>query len=90
MSEQDWAELDNVINLAYPKFKTYLHIMHENISEQEYKICMLVKCKFGPKNIGILTFRDKTTVTSTRKRLYRKFFYEEGKANDFDRFIYSL
>ena len=90
LSEQDWAELDNVINLAYPKFKTYLHIMHENISEQEYKICMLVKCKFGPKNIGILTFRDKTTVTSTRKRLYRKFFYEEGKANDFDRFIYSL
>lgn len=51
---------------------------------------MLVKCKLGPKNIGKLTFRDKTTIASARKRLYRKFFYEEGGANEFDKFIYSL
>ena len=90
LAEQDWTELDKIVNQAYPKFKTNLRIMCDSLSKQEYKICMLVKCKFGPKNIGQLTYRDKTTIASARKRLYRKFFLKEGSANDFDRFIYSL
>ena len=90
LTKQDWDALDEVVNNAYPKFKTNLRIMYDNMSEQDYKICMLVKCKFGSKNIGKLTFKDITTISSSRKRLYEKIFCEKGSASDFDRFIYSL
>ena len=90
LNEDDWFELDKIINTAYPKFKINLYYMCDNISTHEYHICLLIKCKMGSTNIGKLTFRDKTSIASTRKRLYRKFFLEDGSANDFDKFIYSL
>lgn len=90
LHEDDWFELDKIINTAYPKFKINLYYMCDNISTHEYHICLLIKCKMGSTNIGKLTFRDKTSIASTRKRLYRKFFLEDGSANDFDKFIYSL
>ena len=90
ITDRDWIELDEAINLAYPGFKNKLYQLHSNISAHEYHICLLLKCKMGSTDIGKLTFRDKTSIASTRKRLYKKFFCEEGSAKEFDVFIYSL
>ena len=90
ISESDWVELDRIINISYPEFKTNLYNLYGNISAHEYRICLLIKCKMGSTEIGKLTFRDKTSIASTRKRLYKKIFCEDGSAKDLDLFIYSL
>lgn len=90
LNENDWIELDNLVNKSYPDFKRKLFLMYGSISENEYKICMLIKCKIGNTKISSLINRDKTSVSIARKRLYEKMFCEKGLAVDLDRFIHSL
>jgi hypothetical protein len=40
--------------------------------------------------IAILTAHSKSSVTQTRKRLYKKFFGESGTGEQWDDFIHSL
>ena len=88
--ETDWLELERVICTIYPNFKNSLYLLCETLSSQEFRICILIKCKIGTTNIGKILFKDKTTISSAKKRLFKKFFCESGSAIEFDMLIYSL
>ena len=88
--ENDWLLLDEAVNRAHPGFKKNLYELYSKLSEQEYNVCMLVKCKFSPSEIATLTYRSKTSIASTRSRLCTKFFCCDGVASDCDKFILSL
>ena len=88
-TDDDWQQLDVVVNQAYPEFKNKLYAL-SNLSEYEYNVCLLVKCKFSPTEMAALTFHSKTSIASTRSRLCGKFFCYNGVASDCDKFILSL
>ena len=85
-----WEELDYMVNEIYPNFKSQLFYFYNRLSSLEYRVCMLIKCKFTPKEIATLVFRDKSTISNIRIRLNIKFFGVKGSATDFDKFILSL
>ncbi len=88
-TDEDWVMLDEVVNQAYPDFKNKLFALAK-LSEYEYNVCLLVKCKFSPTEMAALTFHSKTSVASTRSRFCGKFFCYNGVASDADKFILSL
>ncbi|MBE6310433.1 MAG: hypothetical protein E7080_05195 [Bacteroidales bacterium] len=88
-TDEDWVMLDEVVNQAYPEFKNKLFALAK-LSDYEYKVCLLVKCKFSPSEMAAITFHSKTSVASTRSRFCGKFFCYNGVASDADKFILSL
>lgn len=88
--ESIWAELDCVVNDVYPNFKSQLFYLYSRLNNLDYRVCLLLKCKFTPKEIAILVFRDKSTISNIRVRLNNKFFGVKGCPSDFDKFILSL
>jgi hypothetical protein len=44
----------------------------------------------GPIEIASVLCKDKSTISSIRKRLYKKVFDKEGSGKDWDEFILSL
>ena len=88
-TDDDWQQLDEVVNKAYPEFKNKLFALSK-LSDYEYNVCLLVKCKFSPSEMAALTFHSKTSIASTRSRLCGKFFCYNGVASDCDKFLLSL
>ena len=90
IDEQDWIELDILVNEIYVDFKRKLFYLNEQLGANDYQLCLLIKCKFTIKEIAGLTNRGSNAVTNQRKRLYKKLFGVEGAPNDLDRYIISL
>lgn len=87
---EKWLELDKIVNEAYPEFKSKLFYLRHDLSMIDYHVCLLIKCKFTPKEISILTFKEKNSISNIRKRLYFKLFGIVGTASELDEFIRSL
>lgn len=90
LNDMDWDNLSQIVNALYPGFNEKLQLFCKEMSDYEYRVCLLVKCGFGNGEIGKLTNHEKSSVSTTRGRLYKKCFMEKGSAADFDCFILSL
>ncbi len=88
-TKEDWEQLDNYINLQFPGFKSVLYKLVK-LSEIEYQVSLLIKCKFSPNEIGRLVNLSKSGMSNIRKRLFVKAFKTDGSASDWDKFILSL
>ena len=62
---------------------------HE-LNAKEMHLCMLIKLRFIPSEMAILTNSSPQTVTNMRVRLLEKIFCEKGGARDLDRRIREL
>ncbi len=90
ISNDEWKSFDNLINTVHVNFKLKLIQLNSKLTEHEYHICLLLKCRFANSEIAFLTHKDKTSISQARKRLYKKMFLCEGESSEFDKFIYSL
>lgn len=88
-TKEDWEQLDNYINLQFPGFKSVLYKLAK-LSDIEYHVCLLLKCKFSPTEIAKLVNLSKSGLGNARKRLFVKAFNTDGTASDWDKFIFSL
>lgn len=89
LSDEDWKELEKLVNSTYNGFKENLYDIY-NLSLFEYRVCLLIKINIQPIDIGKLTEHSKESISSTRRRLYEKVFHIKGASKDWDDFIYSL
>lgn len=89
ITDCDWEELDAVVNKAYTGFKQKL-LAKVKMSEQEYRVCLLIKIGIQPADIARLTYKDTSTISNIRRRLYKKYFGEDGNGELWDRFIHTL
>ena len=89
LSDEDWEELEKLVNSTYNGFKENLYDIY-NLSLFEYRVCLLIKINIQPIDIGKLTEHSKESISSTRRRLYEKVFHIKGAPKDWDDFIYSL
>lgn len=88
IEKTDWEELRTAIEERYPAFYMHMH-NGKRINDTEYQVCLLVKAGFTPSDIDILLGRNEYAAT-TRKRLLKKIFNQEGSGKDFDKKIQEL
>jgi hypothetical protein len=89
MAEGDWAELTEAVNSVYTGFSEKLYSLY-NMSDQDYRVSLLIKVRIQPKDIATLTAHSKESIASTRSRLYQKVFGKKGSTKDWDDFILSI
>lgn len=89
LNDSDWQEIETLINENYPDFKTRLLDLYD-FSAHQYHLCLLIKMELSPSSIGILTAHTNSSITHTRKRLYKKCFGQDGTGEQWDTFIRSL
>lgn len=88
-SNMEWQQLFDFMNNALPQFRA---IMYQNgtISDEQYKLCCLVRLGFSPSEIHVLMEMSKENVSATRRRLLKKILGMDGKPKTFDHFIRSI
>lgn len=89
MTDQDFQALNQVVNSVYSNFAERLYSLCK-LSGHEYRVCLLVKLRMQPKDIGTLTAHSKEGIATTRSRLYQKVFGKKGSSKEWDDFILSL
>lgn len=89
VSEEEWNEIDERFKSVYPRFTSTLLKLHD-MSQVEYRVCMLLKLNITPSVIADVLYKDKSSISSIRRRLYTKVFDKKGTSKDWDEFINSL
>lgn len=89
VTQEEWNKLDKAVNDYFIDFKLKLYRICK-LSDLEYQICLLLKMELSLADIAVLVHREPSTITMSRKRLYKKLFQKEGKAEELDVFIRSV
>ena len=87
LSENEWSILCEKIRVLFPSFVDTLQNLPFKISNYEFRVSILIKTKFAPREIARLTNHSESSVSLTRARLYKKLTNDTGKASDWDNFI---
>lgn len=89
ISDTEWKRMEQEFDAIKPHFKATLDSVYK-MTEQEYHISILLAMKLKNSEISILLGRSACAISLTRRRLYLKFFGQEGTGCKFDDFIKSL
>ena len=88
-SSEDWDKLDQLFHRVHPNFPATLQGSFK-LTTNDYRVCQLIFAGVSPKGIAILMDYDKSNVTNIRKRLLTKLTGSNGKAKDFDDYLFSI
>ena len=89
LKPSEWKMVEARLLDSFPDFREKLFSLY-NLSETEYRICILIKLGISPTNIAKLTATGKSSVSQSRLRMQQKVFNGEGTAQDWDNFIMSI
>ena len=89
VSQQDWKNLEKLINREFDKFTDKLYSIG-HLSEPEYRMSLLIKIKMKPISISRILCTSKGNISMMRSRLYKRFFGNEGTTENWDEFIRNL
>ena len=78
ITEKEWDRLDHEVNSIFNEFYKRVHNLIPEISQHEYKVCLLPKIGTRLTDIARLTNHSKEAINYTRKRLYEKAFGRKG------------
>lgn len=87
--QEKWLLLEETVNDIYGEFTDKLYQIYQ-ISRYELYICLLIKIHVSPKDMAKFTNHSRESITSARRRLYEKFFGQQGSPQQWDEFIESL
>lgn len=85
----DWKLIEERLTESFPTFKDALY-SHINLSETEYRICILIKLEVTPSNMAKLLALSNSSVSQIRLRLQHKVFNGQGTAKNWDNYVLSL
>ncbi|UKK51092.1 hypothetical protein L6472_00405 [Prevotella sp. E13-17] len=87
----EWMALHDMINSEIPSFFATIYGDEKNISEEEYRLCLLIRLGFKPKEmLTLMDYPPSKNVSVVRKRLMWKIFSESGTAKEFDKRIREI
>ena len=89
LSEDEWAILKKYVDNKYPNFNKVL-LNNNEITENEYRVCLLIKLEVPVSTIGKILFLSTSAVSNIRKRLIEKVKGEKCSAKECDEWIMSL
>lgn len=85
----DWLFIEERLLASFPCFRTSLYTLF-NLSETEYRICLLIKMEVSPSQIAHLLAIGNSSVSQSRLRMLQKSGMGEGTAKDWDSYVLSL
>lgn len=88
-SDAEWNDLQGVVEKSLPEFYAKLSANEAQLTDQEWKVCLLVKLNFIPSELTVLLNLSKQRVTNIRTRLNQKLFGESG-SRTFDANLHKL
>ena len=86
----EWLKLQDLINQEIPSFYGIIHDKNRNMKEVDYRICILVRLHFSPKEISVITGESLSYISTKRGRLLAKIFGEKGRTEEFDKRICEI
>lgn len=90
IKEEDWVLLENAILSNYNNFDEKVGKTTE-LNCKEYRISLLLKCKFKPKEISNIMCQSKENITSIRRRLCKKYIdASSASPQKWDNFINNI
>ena len=89
MKDEEWMQVEHSLKSIYPGFTTQLQSLYP-MSDVEHHACLLIKLRIPTKDIAAVLAREVSTISTMRKRLYKKVFNREGGAKEWDDFILSI
>ena len=88
---EDWAELRQLINDTIPGFFVKINGGSQIISDDDVKLCMMVRLQMPMYAIINITGRTKNSISNARRRVLGKIFgKKKGGAQEFDRLLLKL
>lgn len=88
-SDAEWKDLLDIVKKSLPEFYAGLSTFSGQLTDQEWKVCLLVKLNFIPSEMTVLLGLSKQRVTNIRSHLNQKLFGENG-SRTFDANIHHL
>lgn len=88
--EEDWNALRKELDKTYNNFTNRLYQLYSGMSLIELRICYLIKISVKVTDMAKILGRSKPSVSSSRKRLYKKIKGEDGTPNELDELITDL
>ena len=91
-TERDLLESDlrKELDKTYNNFTNRLYQLYSGMSLIELRICYLIKISVKVTDMAKILGRSKPSVSSSRKRLYKKIKGEDGTPNELDELIAGL
>ena len=86
-NEDDWILLQKELDKTYNEFTKRINYLYPSISQQELKICCLIKLKMSNREIANTLYATDSAISMARKRLYKKMFGAGGSGEDLNSFI---
>lgn len=92
VSDSDWEELLKLTEKELPKFSRELFRLTKefNLSQQELRICCLLKLGFINKDISNILRVTKSAISRSQSRMYGKLTGEKENASKMRLFIEDL
>lgn len=90
ITHDDWLELQQKINIAYPDFTKRLKDLNPNLSVQAIQISCLIKISMPSASIARIIGRSRSTISLACCRYYEKIHHTKGDAEKFRKFIENL
>lgn len=88
-SDAEWKDLQGIVEKSLPEFYAKLATYEAQLTNQEWKVCLLVKLNFIPSELTVLLNLSKQRVTNIRTHLNQKLFGESG-SRTFDANLHKL
>ena len=86
---KELKELHALINKEIPTFRTKLNC-GSPLNDFEFDVCLLIKTLFSSSEIARIKQCSPAYITQTRKRIYKKIFKKEGRADELNEYIMSV
>lgn len=90
LKENDWKQLSEALDATFPNFQRHLYALYPKLSEQELRICYLIKTNLKRTAIAELLSRSVSAITNSLSRLYEKIHNEKGTPQQMEEIIQRL
>lgn len=89
-TRSDYRELEVTLNQLFDNFTFRLKKLYPYWSNNDIKLCLLIKIGLNPKEIKNITGNTDSNISMIRKRLLKKILGKDDKPKVFDQFIKDL
>ena len=87
LTKDEWQEIARQIDDTFDDFTARLRTLYDNISQDELRICYLVKLGVQSTDIGNMLCKSKAAISMARQRLYKKLTGSKGTARQLNEII---
>ena len=90
LKNKEWKEVEEVVESIFPGFYNFLYSHKRELTENEYKICILFRLHMRMKQTAGFIDIAKSQVSTISKGLLRKMFQEEGSGRELKKHLESI